>query len=64
MTENLHLEYEKISKHKDLEIEVQKMWHLKTTVIPEVIVVFGMIKKTNEDHIKQIPGNSCLKELQ
>ena len=57
-------EYEKVSKYKDLEIEIQKMWHLKTAVIPVVIGALGMIKRKSEDHIKQIPGNPCLQELQ
>ena len=57
-------EYEKVSKYKDLEIEIQKMWHLKTTVIPEVIGALGKIKRKSEDHIKKIPGNPCLQELQ
>ena len=56
-------EYEKDSKYKDLENEIQKMWHLKTTVIPVVIGSLGMIKRKSEDHIKQIPGNPCLQEL-
>ena len=50
---NLSLvEYEKVSKYKDLDIEIQKMWHLKATVIPLVIGALGMIKKNIEDHIK------------
>ena len=53
-------EYEKVSKYKDLEIEIQKMWHLKTIVKPVVIGALGMIKRKSEDHIKQIPGNPCL----
>ena len=59
-------EYEKVSKYEDLEIELQKMWNLKTTVIPVVIGALGMIreKSKSEDHIKQIPGNRCLYELQ
>ena len=57
-------EYKKVSKYKDLEIEIQKMWHLKATVIPVVIGALGMIKRKSEDHIKQIPGNPCLQELQ
>ena len=40
--------------YNDLESEMQKMWHLKQIVI----------KKKSEDHIKRIPGNPCLQELQ
>ena len=47
-----------------MEIEIQKLWHLNTTVIPVVIGALGMIKRKSEDHIKQIPGNPCLQELQ
>ena len=47
-------EYEKISKYKDLEIEIQKMWHLKAIVMPVVIGALGMIKKKTENHIKRI----------
>ena len=48
-------EYEKISKYRDLEIEIQKMWHLKAIVIPVVVGALGMVKKKTEDHIKRIP---------
>ena len=34
--------FEKISKYKDLEIEVTKMWHLKTTTLPVVIGALGI----------------------
>ena len=58
-------EYEKISKYKDLEIEIEKkMWHLKAIVIPVVVGALGIIKKKTKDHIKRIPGNPCLHELQ
>ena len=61
---NLSLkEYEKISKYKDLEIEIQKMWHLKAIVIPVVVGALGMIKRKAEGHINQIPGNSCREDL-
>ena len=38
-------EFEKLSKYKDLEIEVEKLWHMKTVTIPVVIGALGMIKK-------------------
>ena len=57
-------EYAKISKYKDVETEIQKMWHLKVTLIPLVIGALGTIKKKTEGHIKRIPGNLCLQELQ
>ena len=40
------------------------MWHLKAIVIPVVVGALGLIKKKTEDHIKRIPGNPCLQELQ
>ena len=40
------------------------MWHLKVTIIPVVIGALGMIKNKTEGHIKQIPGNPSLQELQ
>ena len=40
------------------------MWHLKVTIIPVVNGVLCLIKKKTECHIKRIPGNLCLQELQ
>ena len=37
---------------------------LKGLSIPVVVRALGMIKKKSEDHIKRIPGNPCLQELQ
>ena len=36
---------EKLSKYKDLEIEMEQMWGMKATTIPMVIGVLGRIKK-------------------
>ena len=37
-------EYDKISKYKDLEIETEKIWYLKTTV-PVIMWTSDMIKE-------------------
>jgi hypothetical protein len=34
----VHKEAEKILKYKDLTIEIQRMWHVKTRVTPVIII--------------------------
>ena len=55
---------EKLSKYKDLEIEIERMWGMKATMIPVVIGALGLIKKGLEKNTKQIPGNIKISELQ
>ena len=57
-------EIEKIAKYKDLEIEISKMWSMKTKVIPVVIGALGLIRKGINRYIEQIPGNIRVEELQ
>ena len=57
-------EFQKVSKYRDLEIEVTKMWKLKTKVIPEVIGALGMIKNGKKKFIDKIPGKPSLQEMQ
>ena len=57
-------EFEKLSKYKDLEIEVERLWHMKTATIPVVIGALGMIRKGTEKHLEQIPGSPNLAEMQ
>ena len=57
-------EFQKLSKYKDLDIEVTKMWKLKTKIIPVVIGALGMIKKGTQNFIDQIPGKPSLQEMQ
>ena len=45
-----------ISKYKDLEIEIGKMWRLKTITVPVIMRALGIIKKTIDKHINKIPG--------
>ena len=56
--------FEKLSKYKDLEIEIEKMWQLKTTIIPVVVGALGLIKKGTIDYLKKIPGEPSLSEIQ
>ena len=57
-------EFQKLSKYKNLESEVTKMWKLKTKTIPVVIGALGMIKKGTQNFIDQIPGKPSLQEMQ
>ena len=49
---------EKLSKYKDLEIEITKMWGLKTTAVPVVIGALGAVNEGIEKHIDKIPGKN------
>ena len=55
---------EKLSKYKDLEIEIERMWGLNTMTIPVVVGALGLIKKGMEKYISTIPGNIKIQELQ
>ena len=50
-------EFEKLSKYKDLEIKKEKLWHMKTVIIPVVIGALGMIKKGIEKHLNTYHTN-------
>ena len=55
---------EKLSKYKDLEIEITKMWGLKKITVPVVIGALGVVKKGIEKHTDKIPGKINITELQ
>ena len=55
---------EKLTKYKDLEIEIEKMWGMKTTTVPVIIGAFGLVKKGTANYISKIPGNIRITELQ
>ena len=57
-------EFEKLSKYKDLEIEIAKMWKMKTKTIPVIVGTLGMIKKGTQKYVNEIPGNLSFAEIQ
>jgi hypothetical protein len=57
-------EAEKILKYKDLTIEIQRMWNVKTKVILVIIGATGTISKSFRKYVSIIPGNHEVKELQ
>jgi hypothetical protein len=60
-------EAEKILKCTDLTIEIQRMWNVKTGVIPVIRLVIGAtgtISKSLRKYVSTIPGNREVKELQ
>lgn len=57
-------EVEKLSKYKDLEIEVFRMWGMKVKTVPIVVGALGMIKKHMNKNIEDIPGSLTLHTVQ
>jgi len=57
-------EAEKNLKYKNLTIEVQRMWNVKTKVISVIIGATGTISKSFRKYVSNIPGNLEVKELQ
>jgi hypothetical protein len=57
-------EAEKILKYKDLTIEIQFMWNVKTRVIPLKIGATGTISKSFRKYASNEPGIREVKELE
>ena len=57
-------EIEKKSKYKNLEIEIQRMWKMKTEVIAIVIGAIGTIKKGMDNNVRNVSENLNIKSLQ
>ena len=57
-------EAEKILKYKDLTIEIQCMWNVKTKVIPVIIGATGTISNSFRKYANNIPGKHEVNELQ
>ena len=57
-------EAEKILKYKDLTTEIQRMWNVKTKVIPVIKGATGTISKSFRKYVSNISGKHEVKELQ
>ena len=53
--------FQKLSKYKNLESEVTKMWEIKNKTIPVAIGALGTIKKGTQNFIDQTLGKPCKK---
>ena len=60
----INKEAEKILKYKDLTIEIQSMWNVKTKVIPVIIGATVTISRSFRKHVSNIPGKYEVKRLQ
>lgn len=56
--------FEKISKYKDLEIEIERSWKEKTKTVPIVVGALGVINKSTENYLKVLPTEISIKEIQ
>ena len=57
-------EAEKILKYKDLTIEIQRMWNVKTKVLSVTIGATGTISRSFRKYVSNILGNHEVKEIQ
>ena len=57
-------EGEMILKYKDHTVEIQRMWNVKTKVIPVIIGATGTISTSFRKYVSNIPGKYEVKELQ
>jgi hypothetical protein len=60
----INKEAKKILKYKNLTTEIQRMWNVKTKVIPIIIGAVGTISKSFRKYLSHILGKRDIKEVQ
>jgi len=53
-----------ILNYKNLAIEIQRMWNVRTKVIPVIIGATATLSKTFRKYVSNIIGNHEVKELE
>jgi adenine-specific DNA methylase len=49
---------ERILKYRDFTTEIQRMWNVKTKVIPVIIGATGIVSKSFRKHLNKITKNA------
>ena len=57
-------EAEKFSKYKDFEIEINRMWNVKTKIVLAVVGALGTVRKDFAKGVELIPGRPKVSEIQ
>lgn len=55
---------EKVCKYKDLEIEIQKMWGVRTSVVPLIVGALGAISSDTPKDLARISTSASLYQVQ
>ena len=55
---------ERILKCEDLTAEIQRIWNVRTKMIPVITGATGTISKSFRKYLSNIPGKHDIKELQ
>jgi len=51
-------------KYKSLCIEIKRMWNLKCTIVPVIIVATGIVRKSLKKDLEAVPGKHSIDSLQ
>ena len=63
-TNVIEKEHEEIIKYEGLTIEIQRMWNVKSKVMPVIIGATGTISKSHRQFLNNKKGKREIKELQ